>query len=132
MFALPTHHSPPPPLGEAMTPVQLYMGLHGRVNRRGFWLYGVLALLVVGMVLMALLEIAGFHPDRAEYIVNALIAWPAISVSAKRWHDRDKSGWWVLVALIPLIGQLWALIDNGFLRGTRGPNRFGPEPPAER
>jgi uncharacterized membrane protein YhaH (DUF805 family) len=88
----------------------------------------VLALLVVGMVLMALLEIAGFHPDRAEYIVNALIAWPAIAVSAKRWHDRDKSAWWVLIAFIPLIGQLWALVDNGFLRGTRGPNRFGPEP----
>lgn len=131
MFTLPIHHHTPPPLGEAMTPAQLYLGLHGRVNRRGFWLYGVLALLVVGMVLMALLEIAGFHPDRAEYIVNALIAWPAIAVSAKRWHDRDKSAWWVLVAFIPLIGQLWALVDNGFLRGTRGPNRFGPEPPAQ-
>jgi len=131
MFALPTHHSPPPPLGEVMTPAQLYLGLHGRVNRRGFWLHGVLALLVIGMVVMALLEIAGIHPDRAERLVNLLIAWPAVAVSAKRWHDRDKSAWWVLIALIPLIGQIWALVDNGFLRGTRGPNRFGPEPPAQ-
>lgn len=131
MFALPAHHHAPPPFGEAMTPAQLYLGLHGRVNRRGFWLYGVLALLAVGTVLMALLEIAGFHPDRAEGLANLLIAWPAIAVSAKRWHDRDKSAWWVLIVLIPLIGQLWALVDNGFLRGTRGPNRFGPEPPAD-
>jgi uncharacterized membrane protein YhaH (DUF805 family) len=128
MFALPTHHHPAPPLGESMSPWQLYAALRGRVNRRGFWLHGVLALLVVGIVLMALLEIAGVSPARAEYLVNLLIAWPAIAVSVKRWHDRDKSGWWVLIAFIPLIGQLWTLVDNGFLRGTPGPNRFGPEP----
>ncbi len=116
------------PLDDSMSPVQLYLGLRGRIDRRGFWLYGVLALLAVGMVLMALLEIAGVHPERAERIANLVIAWPAIAVSVKRWHDRDKPGWWVLITLIPLIGQLWALIDNGFLRGTRGPNRFGPEP----
>lgn len=116
------------PLDESMPPAQLYLGLRGRIDRRCFWLYGVLALLAVGMVLMALLEIAGFHPERAEWIANLLIAWPAIAVSVKRWHDRDKSGWWVLVNLVPLIGQLWALIDNGFVPGTRGPNRFGPAP----
>lgn len=111
-----------------MPPAQLYFGLRGRIDRRCFWLCGVLALLAVGMVLMALLEIAGFHPKRAEWITNLLIAWPAIAVSVKRWHDRDKSGWWVLVNLVPLIGQLWALIDNGLMPGTRGPNRFGPAP----
>jgi uncharacterized membrane protein YhaH (DUF805 family) len=129
MFAL-THHHEAPLLSEAMPPHRLYLGLAGRVNRRSFWLHGVLGLLVLGMVGMALLEIAGFHPERAERWVNLLIAWPAIAISVKRWHDRDKSGWWVLIVLVPVIGQLWALIDNGFLRGTRGPNRFGPEPPA--
>ena len=129
MFAL-THHHEAPLLAEAMPPHRLYLSLAGRVNRRSFWLHGVLGLLVVGMVGMALLEIAGVHPERAERWVNLLIAWPAIAISVKRWHDRDKSGWWVLIAIIPIVGQLWALIDNGFLRGTRGPNRFGPEPPA--
>ena len=52
----------------------------------------------------------------------------ALAVSVKRWHDRDKSGWWVLLNLLPVIGWLWALIDNGFLRGSVGPNRFGEDP----
>jgi uncharacterized membrane protein YhaH (DUF805 family) len=130
MFTLPSHPHPAPALAESMTPWQLYAGLQGRVDRRGFWLYGVLALLVVGIVLMALFEIAGLPPERAEYLANLLIAWPAIAVSAKRWHDRDRSAWWVLIALIPLIGQLWTMIDNGFLPGTRGANRFGPQPAA--
>lgn len=127
MFALPTHHTSPPLL-EDKTSWELYVGLQGRINRRSFWMHGVLVLLVVGMVLMALLEIAGFPPDRAEKLANLLIAWPAIAISAKRWHDRDRSAWWVLVTLVPLIGQLWTLIDNGFLPGTRGENRFGAEP----
>ena len=46
----------------------------------------------------------------------------------KRWHDRDKSGWFVLVNFIPFIGTIWALVELGFLRGTMGPNRFGPDP----
>lgn len=124
-------HAPPwehPAIVNGLSPWQMYVGLSGRIGRRDFWLYGVLALLVVGMVLMALLEIAGFYPDRSERIANLIIAWPAIAVSVKRWHDRDKSGWWVLIVLVPIIGQLWALIDNGFMPGTRGANRFGGEP----
>jgi uncharacterized membrane protein YhaH (DUF805 family) len=51
---------------------------------------------------------------------------PAIIVHIKRFHDRDKSGWWVLIGLVPIIGAIWLLIELGFLKGTPGPNRFGP------
>ncbi len=54
--------------------------------------------------------------------------WMKLAVLVKRWHDRDKSGWFVLVTLIPLIGWLWQLIECGFLEGTPGSNRFGPSP----
>jgi uncharacterized membrane protein YhaH (DUF805 family) len=111
-----------------MTPWQLFAGLEGRVGRRSFWLHGVLTLTALGVVFMALLEIAGVAPERAERLANLLVACPAIAISVKRWHDRNRSAWWVLVGLIPVIGQFWLLIDNGFLRGTRGPNRFGGEP----
>lgn len=53
--------------------------------------------------------------------------WPMLAISAKRWHDRDKSGWWTLISLVPIIG-LWMLIECGFFKGTRGPNRFGDDP----
>lgn len=46
----------------------------------------------------------------------------------KRWHDLDKSGWWVLINFIPIVGGLWCLVECGFLKGTVGPNRFGPDP----
>ena len=56
----------------------------------------------------------------------ALALIPSIIVYIKRFHDRDKSGWWVLIGLIPIIGGIWLLIELGFLKGTPGPNRFGP------
>jgi uncharacterized membrane protein YhaH (DUF805 family) len=64
-------------------------------------------------------------------IVNLLLLWPAVAVSVKRWHDRNRSGWWILINLLPIIGWAWALIENGLLRGTAGPNRFGADPLAD-
>lgn len=113
---------------EQMLPWQIFLSPHGRISRRTFWLYGVLALLLLAIVGIALLNIAGVRSERAENIVNLLLAWPFIAISAKRWHDRDKSAWWVLVNLVPAVGSIWALIYNGFLRGTAGANRFGEDP----
>jgi uncharacterized membrane protein YhaH (DUF805 family) len=52
---------------------------------------------------------------------------PNLAVTIRRLHDQDKSGWFYLIALIPLIGPLILLIFM-FLEGTRGPNRFGDDP----
>jgi uncharacterized membrane protein YhaH (DUF805 family) len=57
---------------------------------------------------------------------------PGFAGLAKRCHDRDRSGWFQLISLIPLIGSIWLLVEVGFLRGTPGPNRFGPDPLAGR
>ena len=54
--------------------------------------------------------------------------WVGLVVSVKRWHDRNKSGRWVLLNLVPVVGWLWHVIECGFLRGTVGPNRFGQDP----
>lgn len=111
------------------SPLHIFLSVKGRVSRRTFWLYGVLALLGLGLLCTALLGIAGVEQGRIEIIVNLLLVWPAIAVSAKRWQDRNRSPWWVLITLIPVIGWAWALIDNGFVPGTPGPNRFGEGPP---
>jgi uncharacterized membrane protein YhaH (DUF805 family) len=113
---------------ERMPPWRILLDPRGRIGRRDFWLYGVVALLGLTLLLHALLGIAGMRAEIREGVVNLLMLWPAVAVSAKRWHDRDKSGWWVLVVLIPLVGWLWALVVNGLLRGTPGPNRFGSDP----
>ena len=54
--------------------------------------------------------------------------WMTVAMQIKRWHDRDKSGVWMLVGFIPVIGPLWTLVELMFLEGTMGPNRFGPSP----
>ena len=127
--AHPAHRDTWPLDDEPMPPWRIFLDPRGRIARRTFWLYGVLALFGLGTLGHALLGIARVPRADADHVVNVLLLWPAIAVSAKRWHDRDKSGWWVLLVLVPVVGWLWALFDNGFLRGTPGPNRFGPEPP---
>lgn len=73
-----------------------------------------------------------FDPDSlkaSQYLITLLVlAWIALAVAAKRWHDRNKSAVWVLFAFVPIIGQIWALVELGFIKGTKGHNRFGPDP----
>jgi uncharacterized membrane protein YhaH (DUF805 family) len=64
----------------------------------------------------------------ALVIVGILNLWITLAITVKRFHDRDKSGWWVLIGLVPAIGALWILIECGFLKGTTGDNRFGADP----
>ena len=131
---------------------KLYLSLDGRINRKPFWL-GVVALVIVTWILEFILFAAfgvrlipnmDSNADPAAVaavasamvgkmivpmvILTLLILWPSICLYAKRWHDRDKSGWWSLILFVQFIGALWFLIELGFLRGTEGPNRFGPDP----
>lgn len=72
-----------------------------------------------------------FDPDSlkvSHYIITLLVlAWVELAVSAKRWHDRNKSAFWILFSFIPIIGTIWTFVELGFFRGTKGHNRYGPE-----
>jgi uncharacterized membrane protein YhaH (DUF805 family) len=57
-----------------------------------------------------------------------LLTWMWIAIDVKRYHDRDRSGWWLLLLLIPVLGPLWLFVVLGFLKGTEGENRFGADP----
>ena len=61
-------------------------------------------------------------------IISLASIYFAFAVYAKRWHDRDKSGWWTLIILVPFIGGIWLLVECGILEGTKGANRYGPDP----
>lgn len=120
-------HDDNPLVAEPMTPVQILFGFRGRIPRRTYWLWGVLALFGAAFGLWVLLGIVGLRERQIEVVINLALLWPGLAVSVKRWHDRNKSGWWVLINLIPVLGLVWALVENGFLRGTVGPNRFGED-----
>jgi uncharacterized membrane protein YhaH (DUF805 family) len=126
----------------------LYMNYEGRINRQPFWL-GLLALIIVQWIVIFIVSMLlgvsmmgnidpNMAPDVAAsmamkamipiWIVSLLFLYPVLAVYTKRWHDRDKSGWWSLIILVPIIGAIWFLVECGFLRGTEGPNRFGNDP----
>lgn len=98
----------------------------GRTNRAQFWALFLLSL-GAGIALGIVEGIIGTGGILGGLLGLALI-YPSICVAIKRWHDRDKSGWWILIVLIPFIGAIWYFIEVGCLKGTDGPNRFGPDP----
>jgi uncharacterized membrane protein YhaH (DUF805 family) len=109
----------------------LLFAFDGRINRAKFWLVWALSWLF--MVVMV--GIAAAIGSTFVYVIFAVayigLIWVSLAAAIKRWHDRDKSGWWVLISLIPLIGPIWALVETGFLEGTQGPNQYGPDPLTE-
>ena len=111
------------------SPRWLLFSFDGRIGRRSWWLWGAAVMIGMAMYLTAVLRIAGMSKDTTVLLVNLLLLWPALAISVKRWHDRDKPGWWALIAFVPVIGWIWVLIENGLLRGTAGGNRFGDQPP---
>ncbi|HBZ44855.1 MAG TPA: DUF805 domain-containing protein [Maritimibacter sp.] len=107
-----------------------YVDFSGRAARSEFWWF-VLFLTVVSIILSIIDSILfsgvlqNVGPLSAIFSLITLI--PAISVTARRLHDVDKSGWWQLLMLIPIIGFLVILYWT-VQKGADGPNRFGPDP----
>lgn len=127
--------------------LSMFTNLNGRIGRQQWWL-GLIVLVVAQWVIMFILSMLfgqdvtqevtsdGFSYQSSLSPVGTIIMllvmipfiWFSICLSGKRWHDRGKSAWWILIALIPIIGGIWALVENGFLKGTEGPNQYGPDP----
>ena len=111
-----------------MTLSQLLFTFEGRIGRKAYW-FAVVVLFAAGLI-ASILDWVVFGTGNG--LVSAAVGFvslvASIAVAVKRWHDRDKSGWWMLIVFVPLVGWIWALVENGFLRGTPGPNRFGPDP----
>ena len=110
----------------------------GRISRKAWWLTFVAMLVVsMGIQFAALgpMMAAASSGDPAAmenmsfpvwvWIVFIPLIWISLATQAKRWHDQDKSAWWILIGLIPFVGGLIVLIMCGFIAGTPGPNRFG-------
>ena len=106
---------------------ELLFSFNGRINRAKYWL--MVLILSIAPFIVLLFSVTVGEVGIVLYILYSLIAiWPGLAISAKRWHDRDKSAWWILIGLIPIIGGIWILVELGFLKGTDGENRYGPDP----
>jgi uncharacterized membrane protein YhaH (DUF805 family) len=103
-----------------------YVNFSGRAQRSAYW-WWVLFYFILIVVADILDSVIFGNPSVLYAIATLALLLPSIAVGARRLHDIDKSGWWLLIALIPLIGAI-VLIIFFAQKGTTGPNRFGPDP----
>jgi len=101
--------------------LEIFFSPEGRIPRGLWWACVLIYAIPIGFVLTFIRK---SNPDLA-HILKFFIGIPMIFVSGKRFHDRNKSAWWVLIGAIPFVGGLWVFIECGCLSGTLGPNRFG-------
>ncbi len=113
-------------------PLKRYTDFSGRSRRKEYWMFvlGVFIVAVVLGIIEGILGLSGmvagaYGPLTAIFLLGIIV--PSIAVQVRRFHDQDKSGWFVLLALIPFLGGLIVLVFM-CLEGTKGPNRFGPDP----
>lgn len=136
---------------------QLLFSFQGRLNRQPYWLTSIAIVVLIIVLIVFALAMFGVHDFWAGGTTLALLVilyipllWVGLALGAKRLHDRDKSAWWLLLFyLVPsllsgaanrmdgggfilhLAGfaiTVWAFVELGCLRGTVGPNRYGPDP----
>jgi uncharacterized membrane protein YhaH (DUF805 family) len=137
---------------------QLFFGFNGRTNRAKYWV-AMLIYFAIALVLGVLSYMAGHGTaiESASGMISIAMLISSIAVSIKRLHDRNKSGWYMLlfyalpgalvagslmfgagsgeasttetvVGLVAMAIGLWAFVELGCLRGTIGANAYGPDP----
>ena len=110
-----------------------YAEFSGRARRSEYWyftLFNALFLLLAMGVDNVLGTTIGGMPYGVFYFLLALVLWlPGLSVFVRRMHDIGKSGWWLLIGLIPVVGAIWLLVLC-FTEGTIGDNEYGADPKA--
>ena len=111
-----------------------YAVFNGRARRKEYWYY-VLFSLIISIVLIFIDQAIGTFDMEAGigalsgiYALAVLI--PGIAVTIRRLHDTDRTGWWILLFLIPLIGPLVLLVFM-ILDSSPDENQYGPNPVTE-
>ncbi|MEH6757377.1 MAG: DUF805 domain-containing protein [Parasphingorhabdus sp.] len=121
-------------------PLKRYADFSGRSRRKEYWMFVLFNIIVMFGLAIIGGVLGGFTPDEAGAaslggglmfgllgIYSLAILVPALAVQVRRFHDQDKSGWFVLLSFVPYIGGLIVLVFM-CLDGNKGENRFGPDP----
>ncbi|MBA3706392.1 MAG: DUF805 domain-containing protein [Bacteroidetes bacterium] len=122
--------------------IKKYTDFFGRAIRKEYWMFTLLNI-IFAIATMALDNILGTteisyahngywwdygYQYGLFYILYGLFIFiPSIAVTVRRLHDTDRSGWWILIALIPIIGVIWLLILM-LMDSQPGSNKYGPSP----
>lgn len=108
-----------------------YADFSGRARRKEYWMFALFNLIfvIVAAILDNILGLTfGQLPYGVFYFLYALaLIVPGLAVAVRRLHDIGKSGWMILIGLIPLVGAIW-LIVLMVLDSKPGENQYGPNP----
>jgi uncharacterized membrane protein YhaH (DUF805 family) len=116
-------------MGHMFAPFRRFADFSGRSRRREYWLFQLL----IGMCFVLFWVIGLSSPsnqDTALVLMGLLILVslvPSLAVQVRRLHDIGKSGWWLFVGIVPIIGGIW-LFALYVSEGDSGPNRYGDDP----
>jgi uncharacterized membrane protein YhaH (DUF805 family) len=109
-----------------------YVNFSGRAMRSEYWYWTLFV--IVGGIVASVIDMAVFGAGAmsgslgiVSVLFNLAVLLPSIAIGVRRLHDLDRSGWWLLLLFIPLVGAI-ILIVWFCTRGTPGPNRFGGPP----
>ncbi len=108
-----------------------YTGFSGRARRKEYWMFALfnIIFLIVAMIIDNILgttiEGGGYGLFYFLYALAVLI--PGLAVAVRRLHDVGKSGWMILIGLIPIIGWIWLLVLM-VIDSKPGENQYGPNP----
>lgn len=121
-----------------LMPLKRYADFSGRSRRKEYWMFTLLNIVVL-TVLMVLVGVGGGvgGQNGTSVLSGAALALvciyalamvvPSLAVQVRRFHDQGKSGWYVLLGLIPYLGGVVVMVFM-FMEGTHGPNPYGPDP----
>lgn len=101
---------------------QKYAEFSGRARRSELWWF-----ILFNLIVAAILSLLDGGSNILSGIYNLAVLLPSLAVGARRLHDIGRSGWWLLIGLIPVIGLI-VLIYFYVQPGERGPNPYGPDP----
>ena len=110
-----------------------YAGFAGRARRSEYWWFFLFTLIlsfIAGILDGALGTSIGSGPSSTGVVglvVGLALLLPGLAVAVRRLHDTDRSGWWLLIGLVPLVGGIVLLVFF-VMGGTRGSNRYGADP----
>lgn len=104
-----------------------YVGFSGRARRTEYWMFTLFSV-IISLVLMLIEYLVGL-PQSLSSLYSLAVLLPSLGVSVRRLHDVGKSGWWLLLGLIPLIGAIILLVF--FCQDSESDNNYGPNPKAE-
>jgi uncharacterized membrane protein YhaH (DUF805 family) len=104
--------------------IKQYAVFDGRATRPQYWWFALINL-IISLVLDFAIPGAAGQTISAIYGLAVLL--PSIGVAIRRLHDTNRTGWWLLVVLIPVVGWIWIIVLLA-LAGDSGPNQYGPPP----